>query len=115
MGDESGDRGAAARHFNLGGASSLGVETVKKQNRIAPSCNLILAPSGDRGQGITGAVLSGLTRAPARMPEHVAIRSGRLYPQPDYTVQIDQEGKWLHPHLPRPVKLQEIRAGKAIS
>ena len=28
------------------------------------------------------------------MPEHVAIQPGRLYPQPDYTVQIDQEGKW---------------------
>ena len=28
------------------------------------------------------------------MPEHVAIRSGRLYPQPDYSIQIDQEGKW---------------------
>lgn len=28
------------------------------------------------------------------MPEHIAIQPGRLYPQPDYTVQIDQEGKW---------------------
>jgi len=28
------------------------------------------------------------------MPEHVAIQPGRLYPQPDYSVQIDQEGKW---------------------
>jgi len=28
------------------------------------------------------------------MPEHVAIQPGRLYPQPDYTVQIDKEGKW---------------------
>ena len=28
------------------------------------------------------------------MPEHVAIETGRLYPQPDYSIQIDQEGKW---------------------
>ena len=28
------------------------------------------------------------------MPSHVSIQPGRLYPQPDYTVQIDQEGKW---------------------
>lgn len=28
------------------------------------------------------------------MPEHVSIDADRLYPQPDYSVQIDQEGKW---------------------
>ena len=28
------------------------------------------------------------------MPRHVAIQPGRLYPQPDYTIQIDKEGKW---------------------
>jgi hypothetical protein len=28
------------------------------------------------------------------MPRHVAIEPGRLYPQPDYTIQIDKEGKW---------------------
>ena len=28
------------------------------------------------------------------MPEHLSIETGRLYPQPDYSVQIDQEGKW---------------------
>lgn len=28
------------------------------------------------------------------MPKHVSIQTGRLYPQPDYTIQIDQEGKW---------------------
>ena len=28
------------------------------------------------------------------MPSHVAIEPGRLYPQPDYTIQIDKEGKW---------------------
>jgi hypothetical protein len=28
------------------------------------------------------------------MPQHVAIQSGRLYPQPNYTVQVDKEGKW---------------------
>ena len=28
------------------------------------------------------------------MPKHIAIQPGRLYPQPDYTIQIDQEGKW---------------------
>ena len=28
------------------------------------------------------------------MPEHVAIQPGRLYPQPDYSIQIDKEGKW---------------------
>lgn len=28
------------------------------------------------------------------MPKHVAIQPGRLYPQPDYTIQIDKEGKW---------------------
>ena len=28
------------------------------------------------------------------MPKHVAIQPGRLYPQPDYTIQVDKEGKW---------------------
>ncbi len=28
------------------------------------------------------------------MPRHVAIQPGRLYPQPEYTIQIDKEGKW---------------------
>jgi hypothetical protein len=28
------------------------------------------------------------------MPRHVAIQQGRLYPQPEYTIQIDKEGKW---------------------
>lgn len=28
------------------------------------------------------------------MPNHVAINPGQLYPQPDYTIQIDKEGKW---------------------
>ena len=28
------------------------------------------------------------------MPQHVAIQPGQLYPQPDYTIQIDQENKW---------------------
>ncbi len=28
------------------------------------------------------------------MPRHVSIQPGRLYPQPDYTIQVDQEGKW---------------------
>ena len=28
------------------------------------------------------------------MPKHVAIQPGRLYPQPDYSIQIDKEGKW---------------------
>lgn len=28
------------------------------------------------------------------MPTHVAIRPGRLYPQPGYSVEIDKEGKW---------------------
>lgn len=28
------------------------------------------------------------------MPQHIAIQPGRLYVQPDYTIQIDQEGKW---------------------
>ena len=28
------------------------------------------------------------------MPEHISIQQGRLYPQPEYTIQIDQENKW---------------------
>jgi hypothetical protein len=28
------------------------------------------------------------------MPQHVAIKPGKLYPQPGYTLQIDKEGKW---------------------
>lgn len=28
------------------------------------------------------------------MPTHVAIRPGRLYPQPGYSVEIDKEGRW---------------------
>jgi len=28
------------------------------------------------------------------MPRHVAIQPGRLYPQPDYSVAVDREGKW---------------------
>ena len=28
------------------------------------------------------------------MPRHVSIQTGRLYPQPGYSVQIDKEGKW---------------------
>ena len=28
------------------------------------------------------------------MPQHVAIRPGTLYPQPDYTISVDREGKW---------------------
>jgi hypothetical protein len=28
------------------------------------------------------------------MPRHVAILPGRLYPQPEYSIQVDQEGKW---------------------
>ena len=28
------------------------------------------------------------------MPKHIAIQQGQLYPQPEYTIQIDQENKW---------------------
>jgi hypothetical protein len=28
------------------------------------------------------------------MSKHLAIQPGQLYPQPDYTIQIDQENKW---------------------
>jgi hypothetical protein len=28
------------------------------------------------------------------MPRHIAIQPGRLYPQPDYSVAVDREGKW---------------------
>lgn len=28
------------------------------------------------------------------MPRHIAIQTGRLYPQPDYSVAVDREGKW---------------------
>ncbi len=28
------------------------------------------------------------------MPTHVAIQPGQLYPQPDYSVAVDREGKW---------------------
>ena len=28
------------------------------------------------------------------MSNHIAIQPGQLYPQPDYTIQIDQENKW---------------------
>ena len=28
------------------------------------------------------------------MPRHVSIQPGQLYPQPDYTVAVDREGKW---------------------
>jgi hypothetical protein len=28
------------------------------------------------------------------MPRHVSIQPGRLYPQPDYSVAVDREGKW---------------------
>jgi len=28
------------------------------------------------------------------MPRHVAIQQGQLYPQPDYSVAVDREGKW---------------------
>ena len=28
------------------------------------------------------------------MPEHVSIQPGVLYPQPDYTLSVDREGKW---------------------
>jgi hypothetical protein len=28
------------------------------------------------------------------MPQHVAIQPGKLYPQPDYSIAVDREGKW---------------------
>lgn len=28
------------------------------------------------------------------MPRHVAIQPGKLYPQPDYSLAVDREGKW---------------------
>jgi hypothetical protein len=28
------------------------------------------------------------------MPRHVAIQQGKLYPQPDYSLSVDREGKW---------------------
>lgn len=28
------------------------------------------------------------------MPRHVSIQQGQLYPQPDYSVAVDREGKW---------------------
>lgn len=28
------------------------------------------------------------------MPQHLAIQPGKLYPQPDYSVAVDREGKW---------------------
>lgn len=28
------------------------------------------------------------------MPRHVSIQPGRLYPQPDYSISVDREGKW---------------------
>ena len=28
------------------------------------------------------------------MPRHVSIEAGKLYPQPDYSVSVDREGKW---------------------
>jgi hypothetical protein len=28
------------------------------------------------------------------MPRHVSIQPGKLYPQPDYSVAVDREGKW---------------------
>lgn len=28
------------------------------------------------------------------MPRHIAIQPGRLYPQPDYSIAVDREGKW---------------------
>lgn len=28
------------------------------------------------------------------MPRHVSIQPGRLYPQPDYSLSVDREGKW---------------------
>ena len=31
------------------------------------------------------------------MPEHVAIQPGRLYPQPDYSIQIDKETALANP------------------
>ncbi len=29
-----------------------------------------------------------------KMPHHISIQPGKLYPQPGYTLQIDKEGKW---------------------
>jgi hypothetical protein len=28
------------------------------------------------------------------MPRHVSIQPGKLYPQPDYSISVDREGKW---------------------
>jgi len=28
------------------------------------------------------------------MPRHISIQPGRLYPQPDYSISVDREGKW---------------------
>ena len=33
------------------------------------------------------------------MPEHVAIQPGTLYPQPDYSIEVDEEGKWTITHV----------------
>jgi len=42
--------------------------------------------------------------------------ASRFIPHPDYNYSFSvRPHDLLHPHLPRPVKLQEIRAGKAIS
>jgi hypothetical protein len=28
------------------------------------------------------------------MPRHLAIAGNKLYPQPDYSLSVDREGKW---------------------
>jgi hypothetical protein len=33
------------------------------------------------------------------MPRHVAIQPGQLYPQPDYSLAVDREGKWTATHV----------------